>query len=459
MSADNSIFLNTKRFFAAAFAATLLVVTTNVPAAQARYHHYYRRHHHYYHYFNHQIERRLPDRFAYIVVEATTGYVLESFHADHRLYPASLSKLMTLYLTFDALDSGQLRLDDYVPVSRQAAAQVPSKIGVIAGGHIRVGDCIRAITTHSANDCAYVLSEAVGGTARHFAKMMTAEARRLGMRNTHFVNPTGLYNKEQYSSPRDMAILARALLRNHPNDYHYFSVQSFTYGGETFPNGDELLKTYPGMDGLKTGYVYASGYNLVSSAVHDGTRLIGVIFGGRTIRSRNREMVKILNNGFARVRHIRLTTLLNAQGAQKLVLPSQRPFDIPTGHEIKAGPQEDSNIPAPMPQIQPVAVTVAQQQMNPDGAGYDAAPRIASMNHAGNWMIQIGSFYSRHTSEQALQTAKSSLRGAVSGVDSIAPLMTVRGIVYRARLSGLDHRSAVRACRIIKGNCIVLSLE
>ncbi len=443
----------------ATLAAVLLAVTTNAPAAQAYARHHYRRHHHYYHYFNHQIEPRLPDRFGYIVVEATTGYVLKSFHADHRLYPASLSKLMTLYLTFDALDSGTLRLNDYVPVSRKAAAQVPSKIGVIAGGHIRVGDCIRAITTHSANDCAFVMAEAVGGTASHFAKMMTAEAHRLGMRNTHFVNPTGLYNKEQYSSPRDMAILARALIRDHPNYYHYFSVKSFTYGGEKFPNGNELLKTYPGMDGLKTGYVYASGYNLVSSAVHDGTRLIGVIFGGRTILSRNKEMVQILNEGFTRVRHIRLTTLLNAQGTQKLPLPSQRPFDIPTGQEIKAGPQEDSNVPAPVPQIQPAAVTVTQAQMNPDGAGYDAARRIGSTGRAGNWMIQIGSFYSHHTSEQALQMAKSALRGTVNGVDSIAPLMTMRGIVYRARLSGLDHSSAVRACRILKGNCLILSLE
>ncbi|MBU6476027.1 MAG: D-alanyl-D-alanine carboxypeptidase, partial [Alphaproteobacteria bacterium] len=411
-----------------------------------------RRHHHYVHYFDHQVERRLPNRFAYIVIEATTGYVLSSFHADNRLYPASLSKLMTLYLTFNALDDGRLRLDDYVPVSRQAASQVPSKIGLEAGTHIRVENCIRAITTHSANDCAFVLAEAVGGSERHFAKMMTAEAGRLGMRHSHFVNPTGLFNKEQYSSARDMAILARALIRDHPNYYHYFSLKSFTYGGITFPNHDELLRSYPGMDGLKTGYVYASGYNLASSAVHDGTRLIGVIFGGQTIISRNREMVRLLNDGFQKVRRIRLTTLLNAQGAQKLILPSQRRFGMPdTGQEIKAGPEEDSNNPAPVPQFQPMGLAVAQG----GNTGYDAAPRAGR----NDWAIQVGSFYSQRTGEQALQVAQSALHGVVSGVSSIAPLMTVRGIVYRARLSGLDRNGAVTACRILRGNCLILSLE
>ncbi len=453
MSADDFMLPNIKRFFMATLAMIMLCAVSHVPSAQARYihHHYY--HRHYYHYFDHQIERRLPDRFSYIVIEATTGYVLSSYHADKQLYPASLSKLMTLYLTFNALDEGHLSVNDYVPVSRLAASQVPSKIGVIAGSHIRVGDCIRAITTHSANDCAMVLAQAVGGTERHFAKMMTAEARRLGMRNSHFVNPTGLYNKQQYSSARDMAILARALIRDHPSYYHYFSVKSFTYGGETFPNGNELLRSYPGMDGLKTGYIYASGYNLVSSAVHDGTRLIGVIFGGRTILSRNRKMVQLLNQGFARVRRIRLTTLLNAQDAQKLILPAQRPFDPGTGEEIKAGPEEDSN--APSPRFQPMGMDTARTEADSGDADYNAATHVG---HDG-WMIQIGSFYSHRTSEQALQVAQSALQGVVSGTSSIAPLMTVHGIVYRARLSGLNRNGAVAACRILKGNCIILSLE
>lgn len=236
---------------------------------------------------------------ASIVVDAATGRVLESHNPDTQTYPASLTKLMTLYLTFAALAHGKLRLDQRLPVSVHAAAQSPTKLGLRPGGTITVRSAILGVVTRSANDAAVVLGEALGGSETSFARMMNAEAQRIGMKRTRFENASGLPNPEQKTTARDMATLALALIHTFPQYYHFFSVRQFYFHGQIIQGHDHLLGNYPGCDGMKTGFIRASGYNLVSSAVRDGHRVIGVVLGGETYARRDREMRHLLNVAFA----------------------------------------------------------------------------------------------------------------------------------------------------------------
>src|SRR5690606_24462920 len=200
-------------------------------------------------------------QYASVVMDAATGEILESVNADVQTYPASLAKMMTLYLTFDALDAGRLTLNRKLPVSAHAAAQRPSKLGLRAGNTIRVIDAIGALTTKSANDAAVVLAEALGGTERAFARMMTDKAVALGMHDTVFRNASGLPDDAQVTTALDMAILSRAVIYDHAKHYHYFSTDRFKHGGKVYESHNRLLRFYPGADGIKTGYIRASGFN------------------------------------------------------------------------------------------------------------------------------------------------------------------------------------------------------
>lgn len=235
-----------------------------------------------------------------VVVDAATGRVLEAENADEQTYPASLTKLMTLYLAFDAIDHGKLRLDQRLRVSAHAAEQSPTKLGLRPGSTISARSAILGIVTRSANDAAVVLGEALGGDEANFAEMMNAQARRLGMTRTEFQNASGLPNPEQKTTARDMAKLAIALIHTFPQYYRFFSVRSFQFHGQLVRGHDHLLANYPGCDGLKTGFIHASGYNLVSSAVRDGHRVVGVVMGGPTYAKRDREMEHLLNVAFAK---------------------------------------------------------------------------------------------------------------------------------------------------------------
>jgi len=239
---------------------------------------------------------------ASIVIDADSGMVLEAKRADRRLYPASLSKMMTLYLLFEALDEGRVTLATRMRVSRRAAGQPKSKLGVKAGSTITVHQAIQALIVRSANDVATVIAEALGGEEWKFAALMTRKARELGMRRTSFRNASGLPNRRQITTARDMATLARAMYRDFPHHYHYFATRSFRYKGKTYQTYNHLLTRYPGADGLKTGYIRASGFNLAFSAERGGKRLIGVVLGGGTPGSRDRAMARLLDQGFARVR-------------------------------------------------------------------------------------------------------------------------------------------------------------
>lgn len=237
-------------------------------------------------------------RYASIVIEQDTGKVLHAVNPDVRNYPASLTKIMTLYLLFEALDKGTMKLDQKLTVSRRAQRRAPSKLGLKQGQKIKVRDIIGALVTKSANDAATVLAEALGGTEPAFARMMTATARKLGMTRTTFRNASGLPDRRQRSTARDMAVLAVAMARNFPHYYHHFSTQTFRYKGRRYRNHNRLLTRYKGVDGIKTGYTRASGYNLAVSVERNGRRLIGVVFGGKSAKWRDRHMSRLLTGAF-----------------------------------------------------------------------------------------------------------------------------------------------------------------
>ncbi|WP_243463305.1 D-alanyl-D-alanine carboxypeptidase family protein, partial [Brucella suis] len=222
------------------------------------------------------------NRYAAIVVDANTGKTLFSANADAQRYPASLTKMMTLYMLFEAIHAGRINKDTRIPVSAYAASRPPTKIGFRPGQSIRAEDAALAMITKSANDVAAAVGEYLGGSEERFAQMMTARARRLGMRNTTFRNASGLPNMAQHSSARDMAILGMALRRHFPREFAYFSRSSFDFRGQTIRGHNRLLGRVEGVDGIKTGYTNASGYNLVSSVNLDGRRLVAVVMGGNT---------------------------------------------------------------------------------------------------------------------------------------------------------------------------------
>ncbi|MFN4185655.1 MAG: D-alanyl-D-alanine carboxypeptidase family protein [Hyphomonas sp.] len=238
------------------------------------------------------------EKYAAIVVDADTGEVLHARNQDDPRYPASLTKVMTLYLLFDAIDSGKVSLKDKITVSRTAAAQPPSNLRLKAGDTISVEDAIYALTTKSANDVAAAVAEFLGGSERKFATMMTDKARDLGLSNTTFRNASGLPDTAQLSTARDMAILADALLDNHTSYYPYFQNQRFSWGGMTYKSHNNLIGSVEGVDGIKTGYTRASGFNLMTSAERDGRRVIAIMLGGASAKSRDAHVAELVESAF-----------------------------------------------------------------------------------------------------------------------------------------------------------------
>ena len=237
-------------------------------------------------------------RYAAIVVDASSGEVLYARRADQPRYPASVSKVMSLYLVFEALANGKLHLDDRVVMSENGARQPPSKLGLRPGQSISVDEAVRSMALLSANDVAVAMAEKVGGSEARFASLMTLRAHELGMVNSRFVNPHGLPDTRQISTARDIAILSRAIMRDYPQYYAYFGQRAYDLQGRTLTNHNGLLRSMPGVDGIKTGFTNASGYNLAASAVRDGRRLITVVMGGTSTNTRNRNVEELLDAGF-----------------------------------------------------------------------------------------------------------------------------------------------------------------
>ncbi|PWC34470.1 D-alanyl-D-alanine carboxypeptidase [Azospirillum sp. TSO35-2] len=368
-----------------------------------------------------------------IIVDARTGQVLIDQDADAITHPASLTKMMTLYLTFDALDDGRLTLDQALPVSSWAESMSPTKLGLRAGSSLKVETAILGLVTKSANDAAVVLAEALGGTESRFAEMMTRKARELGMRHTVYRNASGLPNMEQVTTARDYATLSRALMRDHAKYYPYFSRRNFVYGGRTLANHNHLMSRYEGMDGIKTGYTVASGFNLAASAVRDGRRLVGVVMGGKSAVSRDNRMAALLDQAFGRP---------NPSRDDGPVMAS---LDT-TQSDADVDGEGDDDDEEPVAKAKPATRTTVQL------AAVPAAPPTAKDDKPGRgganqWGVQVGAYSSRAAGKkavgQAIKQAPFLLRGAKS---SVIEAKTGKETVYRARLIGLDEKAARKAC-------------
>ncbi len=238
------------------------------------------------------------EKYASIVIDLETDQVLHARHADAPRYPASLTKAMTLYMLFDAMKSGEVKLYERLPVSRAAASQPPSALRLRAGSTITTKDAINALITKSANDVAVVVAERLGGTEQRFATLMTAKANAMGMENTTFKNASGLPNSQQLSTARDMSVLAERLLEDHADYYGYFANTKFSWGRSNYRNHNKLIGKVMGVDGIKTGYTRASGFNLMASAKRRGRRVVAIMFGGSTARSRDQHVSDLIEAAY-----------------------------------------------------------------------------------------------------------------------------------------------------------------
>ena len=388
-------------------------------------------------------------RYASIVVDADTGQVLHAVNADTPNYPASLTKMMTLYLIFEALDKGQLTLETRLPVSKRAVGMPPSKLGLDVDDTISVEDAILALTTKSANDVAVVLAEALGGTEIKFAQMMTKRAQQLGMSRTTFRNASGLPNRGQKSTARDMVRLAQALMTNYPQYYHYFSATAFNYEGRTYRSHNRLLKSYEGADGIKTGYTRASGFNLVSSVQRDGRRIIAVVFGGKTARSRDSHMVKLLDRSFTKLASIGVKTIP--------AVPGRNPFQQPEAMTVEVAAAEPAELaPTDSRPVQPVD-PASQIATTADTGDLQVDTEILT----SDWAVQVGAFSrfkAAHVSAKtALDTAPQVLAGAEVAIERVES--SSAGVLYRSQLSGLHEQQARTACQELIAasiNCVVV---
>jgi D-alanyl-D-alanine carboxypeptidase len=409
-------------------------------------------------------------KYASIVIDAETGVVLHERYADKALHPASLTKVMTLLMVFEAIEQGRIDLNDRIRISNHAAGMSPSKLGLAPGSSIKVKDAIYALVTKSANDIAAAVAEHLGGTESNFARMMTQRARELGMSRTVFKNASGLHNPGQVSSARDMATLARVVIVSHPDYYRYFSTKNFTYGNQSFHNHNRLMNSYQGMDGMKTGYIQPSGFNLVASAVRNNQRLIGVVFGGRTAQSRNDHMASLLNTGFAQVNEIRIAhakvplpphkpgilTALNAINTAGSTNQGQGPVVQKLAfNESKFAEGQFSELlgegdydPAATRRIETGLMAIAA--IKGEGTLYQDAPATQLPVTEAAWAVQVGAFKSRAATDQALhKTIKTLPRQFADAQPAIAPLKTKDGWLFRARLGGLTKDEAFKACRYL----------
>ncbi|WP_207462564.1 D-alanyl-D-alanine carboxypeptidase [Azospirillum sp. SYSU D00513] len=373
---------------------------------------------------------------AEILMDARTGAVLRASNADTITYPASLTKMMTLLMTFEALDGGRLKLHQPLPVSRYATGMAPSRLGVPAGGTITVEQAILALVTKSANDVAVVLAEALGGSEKAFAAAMTARARSLGMKSTTFRNASGLPNREQRTTARDMAVLSRALIVRHAGYYDYFSRRTFEWNGKTITGHNRLLARYEGYDGIKTGFINASGFNLAGSAKRDGRRLIAVVLGGETAAKRDQRVADLLDIGF------------NSH------TPLKAPE--PVVAEAEAEEEETAEGDASLA-VRASAPAVKAAAAKPVAAVKPPAPKAASAK--GGWSVQVGAFKDRQAALRSAQRSQDRLGKLAAGA---TPEAVRAGSIYKARLTGFGSDAARSACTALKAkrqDCFTLQSQ
>ncbi len=379
-------------------------------------------------------------KFTAIVMDAKSGEILYSQRADSQRYPASVTKIMTMYLAFEALANGKLHLTDPVLVSPLAAAQPATKLGLRAGETISVEDALHAMAVHSANDMAIAIAEKVGGTSSRFADMMTLKAQQLGMNNTRYVNPNGLPDNRQISTAHDLAILARAVLRDYPQYYNFFSQEEFTYRGKTMYNTNHLLGKMPGVDGLKTGFTNAAGFNLAASAVRNGHRLIAVVMGSSSGAVRNANVENLLLTGF---------DVEDRRDRGERILATQTYFEQGS-HAFGAGPARTAagdpiDVVLTRTTVQPGPMTVSSTM--PQAAPARPVPQVQAQAQtkapSRHWWVQVGQFRTRHAAEVELAAAAHRFSGLLQSAEGS---VDGRRRDYRAKFSGLTETAARETC-------------
>ncbi|RVQ73121.1 D-alanyl-D-alanine carboxypeptidase family protein [Sinorhizobium medicae] len=379
---------------------------------------------------------------ASLVVDARTGRVLSAENPDTLNHPASLTKMMTLYMTFEALHRGQLAWKTPVPMSATAARKPPTKLGVRPGETITVQEAVYGMIVRSANDAAAAMAERLGGTEEGFARMMNAKARQLGMNRTFFVNASGLPASEQVTTARDMARLAVALMRHYPREYRLFSVQSFAFRGRVIRGHNNLMYRYQGMDGIKTGYTRASGYNLVSAVAEGNRRLIGVVLGGRSARSRDEKMAALLDQHLGRV---------SSPGR-----PMIESANAPRLADVASLPGVSLSYAGTKPAVEALAAPAAAAPTTaPAAVAAASAPSFSN-----GWRIQLSTAPTAEGARKMLVEAQSAGGAALLGG---TPHSEAAGKAYRVGFVGFVSREAAAiACDVLKKrsyDCVLLPDE
>lgn len=424
-------------------------------------------------------------KYAAYVVHADSGDVFFDRYSTLRRYPASLTKMMTLYLLFEEMEAGKLSSDSELAVSARAAGQPPSKLGVKAGETIDVDTAIKALVVKSANDVAVVVAEQIAGSEWRFAQEMTAKARELGMRNTTFRNASGLPNSKQITTALDMAILGRRLVQDFPQYFDYFAANSFSWDGKTYSSHNSLVKSYDGADGIKTGYTRMSGFNLVTTVERDGQRLIGVVMGGRSSYTRDRHMRQILDEAYAAI--AKKPTLIAAL-YRATPEPRLKPTLVARLAAVEAAPTVAGNddlrreILMASSQFElGEAVPVAADELGALIAATDTTEdfnefertRMASLNpneaYAGEgdrelneykWGVQIGAYSSKALAQKELETAAFKA-GLIDRARAVLPTALENGkTLYRARLMKLSEIEAAASCAALRDKgiqCFIVS--
>lgn len=368
-----------------------------------------------------------------IMIDAANGDVMYEMNADERRYPASLTKLMTLYITFNALENNHIKLTDKLKVSRTAAGRSPSKLGVRAGETITVKDAIMAVIVKSANDCATVLAEHFAPTEADFAVLMTNTAHKLGMNHTTFKNASGLPNKQQKTTARDMAVLAMAVYHHFPQYYKWFSAKSFQYKGRTIGGHNYILKTFAGADGMKTGYTAASGYNIITSAKRSGKRVIAVTMGHNSVGERDKKVSKMMDRGLVHMQKgdvdvAALTNEINGKGT------------------IKAKETRVASVQKKTP-VKTQNVRLAKAQNKTAVKPTQVAAAVSN----GRYAVQVGSFSDYQRARNYALTVKNKLAKKYAVHDiKVEKVQAESKTVYRSKVIGLAKNDANTICRNMK---------
>jgi len=375
--------------------ASLVLSTLTMSAADARRWHHVRHFQHAYFSQRHVARRpaetasaEFSPKAAAIVVDANSGRTLYALNENDLRHPASITKVMTLYLLFEQLQNGRLRLDSEIPISKHAAAQAPTKLGLRPGSTIKVEDAIKAIVTRSANDIAVAVAEAIGGDEDSFAEMMTHKAHALGMSRTHYANASGLPNDEQITTAHDLSLLGRAIQDRFPRYYHYFSTRVFYYAGTVSPNHNHLLDRVEGMDGIKTGYTRASGFNLLTSVKRDGHHIVAVVMGGSSAASRDRTMARLIENDIDHGATVRTAAAIGETSEKVAILDkeereieravdSRESDSAPAVQKADAQPQHSTMKPQPL-KAETAQAPIQVASINPDMPPIRPRPAVVS---------------------------------------------------------------------------------